>query len=277
MRPCFGLLLAFALNAADIGGSDLLSPLAAGLTKAGATSDFAGTLPAARAYADGRLGAVLLMERSGGPAAKDGPGDPPPFTLASSAAVVVVHRSNAVTQLTLPQLADAFARDRRDPLTHWSGLPGGRSELVSPALCSPEGHFVRELLTGLVCPESPLRPDVRQGLTPEAAAQLAASRSDILLLIAQPPAGVGRILPVADGREGRPTSAYLPTPENVHAGDYPLRLPIVLHVRKDRARVLRPALAWLCSDEAADILRQRGLHPAPVEARRRWLLRLDTP
>ena len=111
MRPCFGLLLAFALNAADIGGSDLLSPLAAGLTQAGATSDFAGTLPAARAYADGRLGAVLLMERSGGPAAKDGPGDPPPFTLASSAAVVVVHRSNAVTQLTLPQLADAFARE----------------------------------------------------------------------------------------------------------------------------------------------------------------------
>jgi hypothetical protein len=24
-------------------------------------------------------------------------------------------------------------------------------------------------------------------------------------------------------------------------------------------------------------LRARGLHPAPAEARRRWLLRLDTP
>lgn len=277
MRTCAGLLLAFTLRAADVGGSDLLSPLAAGLTKAGAAADFAGTLPAARAYAEGRLGAALLMERAGGPAVREGPADLPSFTLASAAAVAVVHRSNPVTQLSLPQLAGAFARDQREPLTNWSELPGGRSELVYPALCSPDGRFVRELLGGLVCAGAPLRPDVRTGLTSEAAAQLAASRSDILLLIAQVPAGVGRVLPVADGREGRPTSAYLPTPENIHAGDYPLRLPIVLHVRKERARGLRPALAWLCSEEAADILKQRGLHPAPAEARRRWLLRLDTP
>lgn len=276
MRAGVGLLLAFALNAADIGGSDLLAPLAAGLTKAGASADFAGTLPAAHAYAEGRLGVALLMERGGGPSVKDGPGDPPPFTLASAAAVVVAHRSNAVAQLSLPQLAGAFARDQREPFTNWGELPGGRSELVYPALCSPDGHFVRELLSGLVCAGAPLRPDVRQGLTPDAAAQLAASRSDILLIVAQAPSGVGRVLPVADGREGRPTSAYLPTPENVHAGDYPLRLPVVLHARRDRARALRPALTWLCSDEAADILRQRGLHPAPAEARRRWLLRLDT-
>lgn len=277
MRSCAGLFLALALRAADVGGSDLLSPLAAGLTKAGVTADFAGTLPAARAYAEGRLGAALLMERAGGPAAKDAPGGPPAFTLASAAAVVVAHRSNPVAQLSLSQLAGAFARDQREPFTNWNELPGGRSELVYPALCSPDGHFVRELVNGIVCPGSALRPDVRQDLTSAAAAQLAASRSDILLLIAHPPAGVGRVLPVADGREGRPTSAYLPTPENVHAGDYPLRLPVVLHVRKDRVRALRPALAWLCSDEAADILRSRGLHPAPAEARRRWLLRLDTP
>lgn len=276
MRSCVGLLLAFALRAADFGGSDLLAPLAPGLTQAGVSADFAGTLPAARAYAEGRLGAALLAERAGGPAVRTGAGDLPSFVLASAAAVVVVHRSNAVAQLSLPQLAGAFARDQREPLNSWSDLSGGRSELVYPALCSPDAHFVRELLSGLVCAGSPLRPDVRQGLTSEAAAQLAASRSDILLLIAQPPSGVGRVLPVADGREGRPTAAYLPTPENVHAGDYPLRLPIVLHVRQDRARALRPALVWICSDEAAEILKRRGLHPAPAEARRRWLLRLDT-
>lgn len=277
MRPFAVLLCTAALGAVDFGGSDLLAPLQEGLVRAGASADFVGTLPAARAYADGRLGAVLLLERAGGPAVKDAAGDPPPFTLAAAAAVVVVHRSNAVEQISFAQLAGAFARDQRQPLVNWNELPGGRSELVYPALSSPDGHFVRELLVGLVCSGAPLRPDVRQILAPNEAAQLAASRSDILLLSAHPPAGVGRVLPVSDGREGRAVSAYPPTPENVHAGDYPLRLPVVLHVRKERAKALRPALAWICSEEAAEALRARGLHPAPAEARRRWLLRLDTP
>ncbi len=276
MRACAALLAAVALSAADIGGTDLLAPLTGGLRRTGASADFAGTLPAARAYEAGGLGVALLTERAGGPSVKDAPGDPPPFVLASAAAVVVVHRSNVVAQISLTQLAGAFARDQREPLTNWSELPGGRNELVYPALCSPEAHFVRELFSGLACNGAPLRPDVRQGLTTEAAAQLAASRSDVLLLIARPASGTGRVLPVSDGREGRPTSAYLPTPENIHAGDYPLRLPIVLHVRKERARALRPALSWLCSDEAAELMVSRGLHPAPPEARRRWLLRLDT-
>lgn len=276
MKAWPALLLALSLRAADIGGSDLLSPLAAGVGRNGVTADFAGTLPASRDYAAGRLAAVILMERAGGPSVRDAAGDPPPFTLACAAAVAVVHRSNGVEQLSLAQLAGAFARDQRLPLTNWNELPGGRAELVYPALCSPEDQFARELLSGLVCEGAPLRPDVRTGLTPEAAAQLAASRSDVLLLIAQAPTAVGRALPVSDGRPGRPSAAYLPTPENIHAGDYPLRLPLVVHLRKSQVRALRPALDWICSEEAAVLLRRRGLHPAPAEARRSWLLRLDT-
>lgn len=276
MRPLLGLLLALPLVAAEIGGSDLFAPLTEGVVKAGTRADFAGTLPAARAYDAGRLSAVLLAERAGGPAVKDAAGDPPPFALACAAAVVVVHRSNPVEQISFVQLAGAFARDQRLAVVNWNDLPGGRSELVYPALCSTEGQLVRELLSGAVCAGAPFRPDVRIGLSLDAATQLAASRSDVMLVVAHPPAGVGRVLAVSDGREGRPASAYLPTPENVHAGDYPFRLPLVLHVRKERVREIRPALVWMCSDEAAAILRAKGLHPAPAEARRRWLLRLDT-
>lgn len=276
MRTATFLLLATVLRAADIGGSDLLAPLAPGVLKSGATADFAGSLPAARDFAAGRLGAVLLVERDGGPSVPPAEGVLPPFVLASAAAVAVVHRSNAAERITLSQVAGAFARDQRLPFVNWNELPGGRTELVYPALCSPDGHFVRELLAGLVCGGAPFRPDVRREFTDEAAVQLAASRSDILLIMARQPDGVGRALPVADDREGRSRPAYLPTPENVHSGDYPLRLPVVLHLKKERARSLRPALDWMCSDVAAEILRARGLYPAPAEARRRWLLRLDT-
>ena len=90
------------------------------------------------------------------------------------------------------------------------------------------------------------------------------------------PAGVGKALQVSDGRPGRPASAYSPDEQNIYNGDYPLRLPLWLYFRADRQAELRPALKWVLSDEAAELLRRQGLHPAPRPARDQFVQRLDT-
>jgi len=84
------------------------------------------------------------------------------------------------------------------------------------------------------------------------------------------------VLQVADGRPGKSSTAYGPDENNVHNADYPLQVPLILYVRKDRLARLRPALSWLFSDEAAALLEKQGLYPAPKSARTRFVQRLDT-
>ena len=120
------------------------------------------------------------------------------------------------------------------------------------------------------------RSDVRQRIEPTLAADMLTLRAGSVVLMAHAPSGVGRPLPLADGREGRPTTAYLPNDTNLQNGDYPLQLPLVLYVRQDRLDGFRPALRWLFSDEAAALLERQGLHPAPKDVRVRFVQRLDT-
>jgi hypothetical protein len=279
-------LLAFlfcgvAANAADFVGSDLLAgavarglDLAAGRT----TADFAGTLPGRQAFVEGRAAAAVLMMREREvapvPAGKIGVAE---FRLAAAAVVVATHGSNRAEQVTLENLANIFARDPRAPARNWNDLdPAARSELITPAVCSPPGTLVLEVFQGVVLAGQPFRADVRQRVEPPLADDLLSARAGSVVLLPRVSAGRGKVLQVADGRPGRPSTAYGPDENNIHNGDYPLQVPLVLYVRQDQLPVLAPALRWLFSDEAAALLEKQGLTPAPKAARTRFVQRLDT-
>ncbi|NBV48020.1 MAG: hypothetical protein EBR95_02985 [Verrucomicrobia bacterium] len=264
-------------QAAEVVGTDLLDgAFAAGLrtSDASVVADFAGTLPARRAFKEGRAAAAILMVRPGEASPVPGARE---FRLASACVVVATHGSNRMEQITFEQLANAYARDARAPARNWNDLdPQARSELMTPAISSPAGTMVLEIFQGLVLEGQGFRPDVRQRVEPALAADLLASRAGSIVLLPRPPVGRGRVLPVADGRPGRSATAYGPDETNVHNGDYPLQVPLVLYVRPDKVAELRPALRWLCSDAAAGLLSEQGLSPAPAPARAAFLQRLDT-
>ncbi len=271
---------ALAAGAAEIGGSDLLGgDLVAAMTRAvGAVdADFSGTLPARRAFRGGRLGAAVLLRRPEDAAPTAAGAEVWECPLAAAVVVVSAHASNRCERLTLEQLADAFARDARSPARNWNDLdPSARSELISPAVCSPAGTLVVEIFQGVALAGQPFRPDVRQRIEPALAADLLSVRSGSLVLHPRLPEGRGRVIPVADGRPGRSATAYAPDDANVQNGDYPLQLPLVLYVRADRVGPVRAAIRWLCSDEAARQLTRQGLCPAAASTRLRFVQRLDT-
>lgn len=277
MRHLLGLLFVCAAQGADIVGTDLLDGrFAAGLRAAAGqdAADFAGTLPARRAFVDGRGAAAILMVRPGETAPVAGARE---FRLASAVVVVATHGSNRMEQISFEQLANAYARDARAPARNWNDLdPAARSELMTPALTSPPGTMVLEIFQGLVLEGQPFRPDVRLRVEPSLASDLLAARAGSIVLLPKFPAARGRVLPVADGRPGRSATAYGPDETNVHNGDYPLQVPLILYVRPDKVAALRPALRWLCSDAAAALLSEQGLTPAPAAARTAFLQRLDT-
>ena len=281
MRPLAFFLSCCALGAAEIVGTDLLQgDIAQGINHAAGktAADFGGTLPGRQAFVDGRASAAVLMMREREvapvPTGKIGVAE---FRLASSVVVVATHGSNRAEQITLENLANVFARDPRSPARNWNDLdPAARSELITPAVCSPAGSMVLEIFQGIVLEGQPFRPDVRLRIEPDLAADLLASRAGTVTLIPRRPSGRGKVLPVADGRPGKSSTAYGPDDNNVHNGDYPLQVPLILYVRQDRLAELTPTLRWLFSDEAAALLEKQGLFPAPKAARTRFVQRLDT-
>lgn len=274
------LLSSVALGAADFVGSDLMSgAVSRGLDHAAGrtAADFGGTLPGKVAFGEGRASAAVLMMRDREVAPTVSGTSVIEFRLASAVVVVATHGSNRAEQITLENLANIFARDPRAPARNWNDIdPAARSELITPAVSSPAGTMVLEIFQGIALEGQPFRADVRQRIEPALAADLLASRAGSVVLTPQPPTLRGKVLQVADGRPGRSATAYGPDEANIHNGDYPLQVPLVLYVRQDRVGQLAPALRWLLSDEAAALLAKQGLSPAPKPARTRFVQRLDT-
>ena len=281
MRLLILFLSCVTLRAADFVGCDLLAgPFARGLELAAGKSsvDFGGSFPGRQAFAEGRASAALLMMRDR-EVAPTAPGriGVVEFRIGSAVVVVATHASNRGEPITLENLANIFARDPRSPARNWNDIdPAARSELITPAVSSPAGTMVLELFQGLVLDGQPFRPDVRLRIEPDLAADLLVSRAGSVVLVARPPSARGKVLPVADGRPGRSSTAYGPDENNVHNGDYPLQVPLFLYVRQDRLTALGPALRWIFSDEAAALLEKQGLYPAPKAVRTRFVQRLDT-
>jgi len=280
VKFCALFLACATLGAADFVGSDLLAgAVGRGLDQAAGRplADFAGTLPGRVAFSEGRAAAAVLMRRDREGAPTLAGASAAEFRLASAVVVVATHGTNRAEQITLENLANIYARDPRSPARNWNDIdPSARSELITPAVSSPAGTLVQEVFQGIALEGQPFRADVRQRIEPTLAADLLASRAGTVVLVPRPPIGRGKVLLVADGRPGRSATAYGPDENNVHSGDYPLQVPLILYVRQDRLADLAPALRWLFSDEAAALMEKQGLSPAPKAARTRFLQRLDT-
>jgi ABC-type phosphate transport system substrate-binding protein len=273
---------AASLAAADIAGSDVLAPsLLAGLRQAapaGKSVDLAGTLAARRGLATGQVACALLLGRPDEPAPSGPAGvELVPFPFARAAAVVAVHRSNPAEQLSLASLAGILARETPAPLGNWNELPGGgRNDLFTVAIHSPEGSFVRELVRGVALAQGPYRESVRLETPALQVKEMLASVSGALVLLPYPAAAEAKVLQVSDGRPGRSLTAYTPTEMNIYNGDYPLSLPATLYIRRDQLDLYAPVARWVLSEEVATRLRERGLTPTPPSLRARLLQRLDT-
>lgn len=286
MKPCI-LSLGWVLSTAALGGADFVgTDLLAGtfaeeLRKVvpACTVDFAGTLPGKRALVAGQAAAAVMCLRPGEAIpVLTGPRPAVEIRFAAAAVLVAVHGSNRVEALTLEQLANAFAKEARSSARNWNDIfPAARSELITPAICSPEGTLVLEIFQGIALEGLAYRADIRQRIPLALADDLVTARAGALILTPQRPPPPARVLALADGRLGRSTTAYSPEAANLYNGDYPLQVPLIIYVRPEKLAELRPALRWMLSDAAAKLLQAQGLHPAPSAIRVRLAQRLDTP
>jgi hypothetical protein len=280
------LLAAAGLRAASVAGSDALADTLGAAIERHLASDggrhtvaFRGTLPALEGLDNGKVDVALVLLRDSQQAEKTSDGQPiRRITLGAVAAYVYTHPTLPVQEVSLGTLAAIFGASQVADYKFWSDVPGVRfAEPILPLTTGSQEHPSSTLFHGIALAGRPFRNTVRIRVAPALARETLASRTNAIVVADQPmPEGVGRLLRVSDGREGRSNTAYFPDETNIYNADYPLRLPLVLCVREDRLASQRELIRWLLSDEAASHLRRAHFIPAPKLIRERLAQRLDS-
>ena len=282
------LLLAVApcLRAATVAGSDALAETLGTAVQRHLAADggkhtvaFRGTLPALEGLDNGTVDVALVILRESQQVDKTSDGKPiRRITLGAVAAYVYAHPSLPVQEVSLGTLAAIFGVGQAADYKFWSDVPGVTfPEPILPFTTGAQEHPSSTLFHGIALGGRPFRSTVRLRVDPAFARDTLASRTNTIVVADQPmPEGVGRLLRVADRREGRSSTGYFPDENNIYNADYPLRLPLVLCVREDRLASQRELVRWLLSDEAASHLRRANFVPAPKLIRERLAQRLDS-
>jgi hypothetical protein len=284
------LLAAFlatvSLRAAHVAGTDALADtlgvavhrhLAADGGKH--TVSLRGTLPALEGLDSGKVDVAVILMRDGQQVERTSEGKPiRRIPIGAVAAYVYVHPSLPLQEVSLGTLAAIFGVGQAADHKFWSDVPGVRfAEPILPFTTGTQDHPSSTLFHGIALAGRPFRSTVRLRVSETLARDSLASRTNAIVVSDRPmPEGVGRLLRVSDGREGRSSTAYFPDETNIYNADYPLRLPLVLCVREDRVPAQKALIQWFLSDEAASQLRRANFVPAPKLIRDRLAQRLDS-
>ncbi|MFT3828856.1 MAG: hypothetical protein QM691_04025 [Opitutaceae bacterium] len=269
--------LPFTVNAGEVtlGGSDLLRPA---LEK---TLD-------RRTLSDGRTVRLHLtgsrdgledvrMRRVDFAVVVFAPDEPLPdqefqlFELAYQVVVFATNSQNPVRCATLAQLAGMFGDREPLNLRQWGdlGATGAWAEKRISLNCVDDPASLGvDVFRHAALTKPQLRSTILE--QPDADDLVGKIRVDdncIGLFLRPLPVDAGvNVLLVAKTADAKDVP-FGPTPENVHTGDYPLRLPFYVAFDRGRLAELRPALALVLSDEVATLLGNAGFVAVPANAR----------
>jgi ABC-type phosphate transport system, periplasmic component len=274
----------FAAEAIRVAGSDLLDgALRENLEGFAKENDLAlrfdlrGSRLGLTALQQGRADIALLVF---------GAQDPKPGPEMSNAvigyltSVVVVPADVSLTQISYPQLAGVFGASELNNYRRWSEI-GALGEwaprAISGMVLRRDTGLSLDLFRYNVLQTPELKPTIAQlDNAEEAYVRLLGNEGGIAILPSAPPPDKKlKVLLLAKG-SGAGDVAYPPTAENLHTGDYPLRLPVHLVFRKGEAGKLSRVIRHLLADETAPALQAVGVVPLPVQARNQLVFDLET-
>lgn len=191
--------------------------------------------------------------------------------------VVLVASANPLDRATVGELAAVFGTGVGSGYNRWGDLGLGDDWSGSPisALAPMAGAgMTAEFFRHAVLGGHPLKSQVIRYASPaDLVDRLTADRRVMALAGNRPKNSPEvKVLNLAV-RTGEP--AFPPTPDNIVSGDYPLRLPLRLVYRRDAESGLSGLLAWLWSDEVAEIFGRADLVPLPASARQQQAQMLE--
>jgi phosphate transport system substrate-binding protein len=166
--------------------------------------------------------------------------------IALDVVAIIVHRENAVSDLTTDQVRSIFS----SAISHWSEVGGDDLPIV--IIDKEAGSGTREVFEELLMGEDVLISESAIVMDGTAAARTA---------VASDPAAIGYISLASVTPEVRAISldGITPSVESVQAGRYSLFRPFVLATRKNPAKLATQFIEYVRSTEGQDIVEQAGL------------------
>lgn len=236
--------------------------------------EFPGSRPALTRLEKGEADIALVML----PPGELPPGDPfVSRVIGYQPVAVLVPETLPLRQITLPQLRAVFGAGGVETISQWGELGvGGEARLRTISLhgLAPEAGLTLPLFRRLLLNDGPLKSSLRTANSPADLQQVVGGAEWGLVLgpAVPPPGGPVRALAVATNSS---SAAFAPTAENLHQGNYSLRVPLHLVVRRDAVPELLAFLRFLLSDECGEALAAAHFLPLPVSARNQLVFELE--
>jgi hypothetical protein len=277
------LPVALAADTVRLSGSDLAAPALDDVLERNAPGpdsewrfDFAGTKPGLDALRAGTADiAIVLLESL--PTAPDPEIEYTP--LAYRAPVVVVSDRNPLAGISLSALAAVLGEGETGNYRRWSdlGLPGDWSaRTISVHVASADDPLLLDYLRLRVLKSPRLKSSLATGAgTAALLTRVREDESALGILPALPVDMSGlKVVPVSLNTGGIP---FGPTPENVHASDYPMQMILAVAIARGAGSGAVAGRRVLLSDSVAQALAGHGFVPVPPGVRARLSVALALP
>ncbi|MEC8279056.1 MAG: substrate-binding domain-containing protein [Verrucomicrobiota bacterium] len=198
------------------------------------------------------------------------------FPFAYDVAVIVVNDSNPIDEISVARLGGIFGSNEELNLNTWGelGLSGWGSRNIKALAGTNDKSIALELFKHSIFKGGGMKPSVSMVKDTEIEDLISSDAASIAILSRMPENSNIKVLMVSSGGDIY-APAFGPTDDNVHYGDYPIRLAFyILYNSRDDAK-LRSTIRELLNDEVATSLRANDFLPLPDTMRRKFLMDLD--
>lgn len=196
------------------------------------------------------------------------------YPFAYDVAVIAVNEDNPVGELSLPQLEGVFGTDGRAGYQTWDelGLSGWTGRSIKKFAAENENSISNELFKYMVLKAGGFRSSV--SLTDVASAKRSISSDVTCIGLLSRKLDSSRIKTLMVSADDD-LPAYGPSPDNVHYGDYPLRLPFYVVFEASNKSRIKPILSYLLSETCANLLNESNFYALPDTVRSQYSFELN--
>lgn len=198
------------------------------------------------------------------------------YPFAYDVAVIVVNDSNPIDEISVARLGGIFGSNEEFNLNTWGelGLSGWGSRNIKALAGTNDKSIALELFKHSIFKGGGLKPNVSMVKDTEIEDLIGSDAASIAILSRMPENSNIKVLMVSSGGDTY-APAFGPTDDNVHYGDYPIRLAFyILYNKRDDVK-LRSTIRELLNDEVATSLRANDFIALPDTLRRKLLIDLD--
>ena len=196
------------------------------------------------------------------------------YPFAYDASIIVTNESNPIDEISLARLGGIYGTNEEFNFNNWGelGLSGWGNRNIKPLTGVESESIALELFRYTVLSRGAMKTSVAMVQGREIESMVASDAASIAIMSGLPEADGLKVLMISSGANA---PAFGPTRENIHFGDYPIRLVFYIAFYPRDSEKLNEILRTLLSDLVAESLEENQLFPLPSSVRRQLLVDLE--